>query len=114
MRWHHPERGWLAGPEIAPPGLRRLQQPLVDFALQSPLQLTRPWHALGLDLPLSLNLAGLVPRDSGLVAMLGRVLAREPLSPGTLALESPEHLLGNDRQGLRHAVEQLAPPGLPV
>lgn len=114
LRWHHPERGWLTGPEIAPAGPRRLQQPLVDFALLSALQLTRHWRALGIELPLSLNLVGLVPRAHGLVALLGRVLAREPLSPGTLALELPEHLLVDDRHGLRRTVEQLAQLGLPV
>ena len=65
-------------------------------------------------LPLSLDLAGLVPRANGLVALLGRVLAREPLSPGTLALELPEGLLADDRHGLRRTVEQLGQLGLPV
>jgi diguanylate cyclase (GGDEF)-like protein/PAS domain S-box-containing protein len=114
LRWQHPDRGWLAGPEIAPAGPRRPQQPLVDFALLSALQITRHWQALGIALPLSLNLAGLVPRASGLVALLGRVLAREPVSPGTLALELPESLLVDDRHGLRRTVEQLAQLGLPV
>ena len=53
-------------------------------------------------------------RAHGLVALLGRVLAREPLSPGTLALELPESLLVDDRHGLRRTVEQLAQLGLPV
>jgi EAL domain-containing protein (putative c-di-GMP-specific phosphodiesterase class I) len=114
LRWQHPERGWLAGPDFAPAGPRRLQQPLVEFAMQSVLQLTRHWQALGNTPPLSLNLTGLVPRASGLVSMLGRVLARAPLSAGTLTLELPEHLLVDDRQGLRRSVEQLAQLGLRV
>ena len=99
---------------MPPAGPRRLQQPLVDFALQSALQLTRHWRALGIELTLSLNLVGLVSRAHGLVALLGRVLAREPLSPGTLALERPESLLVDDRHGLRRTIEQLAQLGLPV
>lgn len=114
LRWHHPERGWLTGPEIAPAGPRRLQQPLVEYALQSALQLSRHWQALGMTVPLSLNLTGLVPRAHGLAALLGRVLAREPLSPGTLTLELPESLLADDRNGLHRTVEQLAQMGLPV
>ena len=53
-------------------------------------------------------------RAHGLVALLGRVLASEPLSPGTLALERPESLLVDDRHGLRRTIEQLAQLGLPV
>ena len=37
LRWSRPVRGWLTGPAIAPAGSRRLQQPLVECALQSAL-----------------------------------------------------------------------------
>ena len=34
LRWNRPVRGWLTGLEIAPAASRRLQQPLVECALQ--------------------------------------------------------------------------------
>ena len=114
VRWHHPERGWLMAAEFAPAGPRHHQPALLDWALRQALRLTLHWQALGRPVALCLNLAGLVHRANGLPATVGRALARQPGTPGGLALELPEQLLADDRPAARRTIGQLGQLGLPV
>lgn len=114
VRWRHPERGWLTPDDFVLVGRRRMLQTLLEWALQEALRLSTRWQALGVAVPLALNLHGLVPQAEGLAATVGRALAQQPMAETPLALELPEALLAGDRPLVRRSFEQLAQLGLPL
>jgi diguanylate cyclase (GGDEF)-like protein len=114
LRWRHPERGWLAPADFTGGGRRRMLQTLLDWALQEALRLAMRWQALGVVVPLSLNLNGLAPQAEGLAAAVGRALAQQPMAEPPLGLELPEALLAGDRALVRRTFDQLAQLGTPL
>lgn len=114
LRWRHPERGWLAPADFTGGGRRRMLQTLLEWALQEALRLAMRWQALGVAVPLSLNLNGLAPQAEGLAAAVGRALAQQPMADPPLSLELPEALLAGDRALVRRTFEQLAQLGAPL
>ena len=114
VRWHHPERGWLAPVDLAGDGHRHLLQPVLDWALREALRLAAGWQARGEGVPLALNLSALVPQAGTLAAAVGRALAQQPGAPAGLQLELPESLLAGDRLTVRRALQQLQQLGLPL
>lgn len=114
LRWRHPERGWLAPADFTGGGRRRMLQTLLEWALQEALRLAVRWQALGVVVPLSLNLNGVAPQAEGLAAAVGRALAQQPMADPPLSLELPEVLLAGDRALVRRTFEQLAQLGTPL
>ncbi|MDO9284892.1 MAG: bifunctional diguanylate cyclase/phosphodiesterase, partial [Aquabacterium sp.] len=114
LRWRHPERGWLAPADFTGGGRRRMLHTLLEWALQEALRLATRWQALGVAVPLALNLSGLVPQAEGLAAAVGRALAQQPMAEPPLTLELPEALLAGDRALVRRTFDQLAQLGTPL
>lgn len=87
VRWEHPQRGFL-GPDQFLPLVEdqafavEMGRMILDMALAQMEQ----WHAIGLTIPVSVNLFARQLQDSRFVADLAELLERHPAA-------SPQHLL---------------------
>ena len=89
IRWQHPERGLLLPGEFLPAiEGSELSIALGDWVLQTALQQLGSWHERGLDLTISVNIAGNHLQAPGFARRLGELLSAHPkVSPRNLELE---------------------------
>lgn len=89
IRWQHPERGLL--PPIAfLPNIENLpiSVELGEWVIATALKQLTSWHAAGLDIPVSVNIAARQLQHIDFVARLSELLAVYPdVKPGCLELE---------------------------
>lgn len=116
LHWHHPERGCLGPPDYAPAAAQcGLLQPLLDWALSEALRLCSDWAALGLAVPLAVNLGGLVSRAACLADSVERALAAAPAGAGqALVLELEEPLFADDARLVADLLQRLRAQGVAV
>jgi diguanylate cyclase (GGDEF)-like protein/PAS domain S-box-containing protein len=115
IRWHHPDRGWLA-PEsfLDVAEERRLMQPIVRWALAEVVAAQRGWAAMaGTPPEVALDLAS-VPLPLDVVAELAMQVFEQAQPAGALSLDIGESPLGEDAQALRAAVARLRALGVTV
>jgi len=89
IRWQHPQRGLLSPAEFLP---LIEDQPLTvtlgQWVIRTALQQIAQWKALGLHLPVSVNVGARQLQDDGFVRDLATALAEQPnVSPGDLQIE---------------------------
>ncbi|WP_406269329.1 bifunctional diguanylate cyclase/phosphodiesterase [Actinacidiphila glaucinigra] len=99
VRWVHPERGRVSPEEfIAIAETSGLMPQLTEYVLESALGQVARWRAMGLDVPVAVNVS---PRDvhsPGFAGAVAARLARHGVPPGALQLEITEHVLLEDPQ----------------
>ncbi len=114
IRWQHPERGLLLPAEFLPliedhPLAIDLGEWVIDTALTQ-LEL---WHASGLDLPVSVNVAARQLQQSGFVDRLRKILAAHPfVQPGHLELEVLETSALEDIAHVSKVIEECRQIGV--
>ncbi len=102
IRWQHPERGLLLPGEFLP-GIERdaVGIALGEWVIDSALRQQAQWHAAGLSLPVSVNIAANHLQQEDFVERLQALLARYPDVPSrmlklevleTSALEDIDHV----------------------
>ncbi|MBB5116817.1 phosphodiesterase [Streptomyces eurocidicus] len=99
VRWVHPERGRVSPDEfIAIAESSGLMPRLTEYVLETALGQVAKWRAMGLEVPVAVNVS---PRDVHTPGFAGSVaarLARHGVPPGALQLEITEHVLLEDPQ----------------
>ncbi|MFI9719456.1 putative bifunctional diguanylate cyclase/phosphodiesterase [Streptomyces sp. NPDC052396] len=99
VRWVHPERGRISPDEfIAIAESSGLMPRLTEYVLETALAQVARWRAMGLEVPVAVNVS---PRDVHTPGFAGSVaarLARHGVPPGALQLEITEHVLLEDPQ----------------
>ncbi|MEU8552022.1 putative bifunctional diguanylate cyclase/phosphodiesterase [Streptomyces roseoverticillatus] len=99
VRWVHPERGRVSPDEfIAIAESSGLMPRLTEYVLETALAQVAKWRAMGLEVPVAVNVS---PRDVHTPGFAGSVaarLARHGVPPGALQLEITEHVLLEDPQ----------------
>ncbi|UNO39788.1 bifunctional diguanylate cyclase/phosphodiesterase [Streptomyces sp. MST-110588] len=99
VRWVHPERGRVPPDEfIAIAESSGLMPRLTEYVLETALAQVARWRAMGLEVPVAVNVS---PRDVHTPGFAGAVaarLARHRVPPGSLQLEITEHVLLEDPQ----------------
>ncbi|KNB51053.1 putative bifunctional diguanylate cyclase/phosphodiesterase [Streptomyces caatingaensis] len=99
VRWVHPERGRVSPDEfIAIAESSGLMPRLTEYVLETALGQVARWRAMGLEVPVAVNVS---PRDVHTPGFAGAVaarLARHGVPPGALQLEITEHVLLEDPQ----------------
>ncbi|MEH6378648.1 bifunctional diguanylate cyclase/phosphodiesterase [Streptomyces sp. KLMMK] len=99
VRWVHPERGRVSPDEfIAIAESSGLMPRLTEYVLETALGQVAKWRAMGLEVPVAVNVS---PRDVHTPGFAGSVaarLARHGVPAGALQLEITEHVLLEDPQ----------------
>jgi diguanylate cyclase (GGDEF)-like protein len=114
-RWRHPRRGLLMPSEFIPAAEHSyLMRDLTAFVADAALAQAAQWHADGLAVQVSLNLAARDLLDAGLADVLERALARHGLEPAALILEISERVLAGEPMHAAATVGALAAQGIPI
>ncbi|MGW1836247.1 putative bifunctional diguanylate cyclase/phosphodiesterase [Streptomyces sp. NPDC002067] len=99
VRWVHPDRGRVPPDEfIAIAETSGLMPRLTEYVLETALAQVARWRAMGLEVPVAVNVS---PRDvhsPGFAGAVAARLARHRVPPGALQLEITEHVLLEDPQ----------------
>ncbi|MFI0736668.1 putative bifunctional diguanylate cyclase/phosphodiesterase [Streptomyces sp. NPDC021100] len=113
VRWVHPERGRVSPDEfIAIAESSGLMPRLTEYVLETALGQVARWRAMGLEVPVAVNVS---PRDVHTPGFAGSVaarLARHGVPPGALQLEITEHVLLEDPQRAADALAGLTGHGV--
>ncbi|WP_202236394.1 putative bifunctional diguanylate cyclase/phosphodiesterase [Actinacidiphila reveromycinica] len=113
VRWEHPERGRVNPEEfIAMAETSGLMPRLTEYVLDTALAQIARWRALGLDVPVAVNVS---PRDvhsPGFAGAVAARLSRHQVPPGSLQLEITEHVLLEDPQRAADTLNGLTGHGV--
>ena len=75
MRWQHPQRGFLPPSEFIPLAEQSgLIHPLSRWVLDAALRQQQAWRALGMDIPVAVNLSRRMLHDPQLPETVARLL----------------------------------------
>ena len=78
IRWQHPERGLLAPSEFLPAiEDQPVSVAMGEWVIATALRQMSQWQAMGLAMPVSVNIGARQLQDAGFVATLGRLLAAQ-------------------------------------
>jgi diguanylate cyclase (GGDEF)-like protein/PAS domain S-box-containing protein len=114
IRWQHPEQGLLA-PGLFLPVIENhpLAVDVGEWVMHQALTQMQAWHALGLDLPVSVNVAARQLQQPDFVTRLQAILAAYPgIQPGCLELEVLETSALEDVDGVSKVIEACRDMGV--
>lgn len=82
IRWQHPERGLLE-PDLFLPSIEghSISVKLGEWVVESALQQIDEWHAVGVALPVSVNIGALQLQDRNFLARLTEMIESHPVEP---------------------------------
>lgn len=113
LRWVHPERGRVSPEEfIAIAESSGLMPRLTEYVLETALAQVARWRAMGIEVPVAVNVS---PRDVHTPGFAGSVaarLARHGVPPAALQLEITEHVLLEDPQRAADTLNGLTGHGV--
>ncbi|MDI5968407.1 bifunctional diguanylate cyclase/phosphodiesterase [Streptomyces sp. SL13] len=113
LRWEHPERGKVSPEEfIAIAETSGLMPDLTDYVLETALGQVARWRAMGIEVPVAVNVS---PRDVHTPGFAGSVaarLARHRVPPGSLQLEITEHAMLEEPQRAADTLAALTGHGV--
>ena len=113
MRWQHPQRGFLPPSEFIPLAEQTgLIHPLSRWVLEAALQQQQAWRALGIDVPVAVNLSRRTLHDPQLPETVAELLTRWDVAPGALVLEITESSLMADPVRAGENLSQLRALGV--
>ncbi|MFO7604554.1 MAG: EAL domain-containing protein, partial [Gammaproteobacteria bacterium] len=114
-RWPHPEQGMIAPDEFIPLAERTgLIRALTDWALKSSLCQLHEWRAVGINLPVAVNLSAYNFQDPQLLDKVRDWSARWDLPQGLLELEITESAMMADPVAALVVLSQLRGLGIPL
>jgi diguanylate cyclase (GGDEF)-like protein len=97
VRWQHPQRGFLSPSEfIVLAEQTGLIFPLSVWVLNAALKQRQTWHAMGMDVPVAVNISRRLLHDQRLPETVAQLLARWDVAPADLVLEITESSLMAD------------------
>ncbi len=115
VRWRHPVRGMLTPADFIPVVQQSyLMREVTGFVIETAVAQVALWRQSGLDVQVSLNVAGRDLLDTGLVDHIEQHLARHNLPPHVLLLEIDERVLTSEPAHAVSTAEALAEIGVGV
>ena len=115
VRWQHPQRGFLPPSEFIPLAEQTgLIYPLSHWVLDTALRQQQAWCAVGLDIPVAVNLSRRTLHDPQLPETVARLLTRWDIAPTALVLEITEGSLMADPERAAENLRQLRALGVHV
>jgi EAL domain-containing protein (putative c-di-GMP-specific phosphodiesterase class I) len=115
VRWPHPTRGLLPPDEfISLAEQTRLIQPLSRWILAAALRQCAAWRAVGLDVPVSVNLSAYDLRDHDLPDLIDEALAKYSVPPERLRIEITESSLMANPPRAREILTRLRARGVQI
>jgi diguanylate cyclase len=115
VRWQHPSRGLLLPAAfLGHADQAGLQRPLADAVVELSLAAAAHWWALGLRIPVSVNLSPANVTDLDLPAKIAAALRRHDLPPQALTVELTEGTLMSDPDRGRGVLARLRDSGVGV
>ena len=115
VRWRHPVRGMLTAADFIPVVQQSyLMREVTGFVIETAVAQVALWRQSGLDVQVSLNVAGRDLLDTGLVDHIEQHLARHNLPPHVLLLEIDERVLTSEPAHAVSTAEALAEIGVGV
>jgi diguanylate cyclase (GGDEF)-like protein/PAS domain S-box-containing protein len=113
VRWQHPLRGFLPPSEFIQLAEQTgLIMPLTRWVLEAALRQQQAWHAVGMELPVAVNLSRRTLQDPELPGMIAQLLARYAVPPRALVLEITESSLMADPLRAAENLSQLRALGV--
>jgi EAL domain-containing protein (putative c-di-GMP-specific phosphodiesterase class I) len=115
VRWHHPTRGLVPPDDFIPLAetsglMHRLTACVIDQALAQ----VAAWRAVGLRVPVAVNVSARDLHGGELVGTVERGLARYGLPPDCLRLELTERVLTADSTRVRETLAELERLDVPL
>jgi diguanylate cyclase len=115
VRWQHPSRGLLLPAAfLSHADQAGLQRPLADAVVELSLTAAAHWWALGLRIPVSVNLSPANVTDLDLPTKITAALRRHDLPPQALTVELTEGTLMSDPDRGRGVLARLRDSGVGV
>ena len=115
IRWHHPERGFLAPDEFIPVAEQTgLIRNLSQWVLESALRQSRAWQQMGLNVPVAINLSMRDLHDPQVPDSVARLLSHWRVAPESLTLEITESTLMADPARALEVVARLSAMGIMI
>ena len=114
IRWQHPERGLLP-PAVFLPVIENhpLAVAIGEWVIDSALTQMELWHALGLDIPVSVNVGARQLQQADFVERLREILAAHPfVNPRDLAIEVLETSALEDLSRVSQIIESCREIGV--
>ncbi|WP_300084309.1 EAL domain-containing protein [Rhodoferax sp.] len=114
IRWQHPERGLVPPIEFLPAiENHMLMVEVGEWVMHTALTQLQAWQAMGLNLPVSVNVSARQMQQHNFVPRLEAILADHPgVSPALLELEVLETSALEDIGSASHVIEQCQQLGL--
>ncbi len=115
VRWPHPKRG-LLGPAHFLPLVRKrgLMRAVTDIVLTQALDDVAEWHALGIGVPIAVNVFAPSLGDLDLPTHIASALAIRKLNPEDLTIEITEDFLLDNIERTRSVLERLRQRGIRI
>ena len=115
VRWPHPKRG-LLGPAHFLPLVRKrgLMRAVTDIVLTQALDDAAEWQALGIGVPIAVNVFAPSLGDLDLPTHIASALAIRDLSPEGLTIEITEDFLLDNIERTRSVLERLRQRGIRI
>ena len=115
VRWPHPKRG-LLGPAHFLPLVRKrgLMRAVTDIVLTKALDDVAEWHALGIGVPIAVNVFAPSLGDLDLPTHIASALAIRNLNPEDLTIEITEDFLLDNIDRTRSVLERLRQRGIRI
>jgi len=115
VRWQHPSHGFLSPGEFIPLAEKSgLIYRLTRWVLEAALRQQQAWHAMGLDVPIAVNLSRRMLHDAHLPETVALLLAQWEVAPGSLILEITEGSVMADPVRATDNLRQLRALGVHV
>jgi diguanylate cyclase (GGDEF)-like protein len=114
IRWQHPEKGLLAPATFLPViEDHPLAVAVGEWVMNAALTQVESWHAIGLDLPVSVNIGARQLQQGDFVARLQGILAAHPqVRPSCIELEVLETSALQDMAQVSRVIEDCAQLGV--
>ncbi|HLZ28364.1 MAG TPA: EAL domain-containing protein, partial [Chloroflexota bacterium] len=113
VRWQHPQRGFLPPDQFIPLAEQTgLIYVLTRWVLEAALRQHQAWSAMGLDIPVAVNLSRRTLHDPQLPEMVAELLTRWGAAPSGLVLEITESSLMADPVRANDNLAQLRALGV--
>jgi EAL domain-containing protein (putative c-di-GMP-specific phosphodiesterase class I) len=115
VRWPHPDRGLLSPDEFLPLVRRhRLMGGTTDFVLGRALDDAARWQAVGLHVPVAVNLFAPLLGNLNLPTKIDEALTRRGLPASALTVEITEDLFVDDMERTQRVLHDLSECGIKI
>ena len=114
IRWQHPEKGLMAPMTFLPVIENHpLAVDVGEWVMDTAMHQMEIWHAVGLDLPVSVNISARQLQQANFMQQLHAILARHPqVQPGCIELEILETSALADMAQVSQVIEDCAKIGV--